>query len=98
MIHSILTIPVRAPDEGAFVEAFLRLDVLGHAARLPAFRGGWLLRPRDAGEGFVVHAWWESPEGYQSWLDAPIRATLTREIEPLLAGAMRGSLYDEISR
>lgn len=96
MTHSILTIPVRAVDEDAFIEVFHRLDVLGHAARLPAFRGGRLLRPREAGGGFVVHAWWESPEGYQSWLDAPIRATLSQEIEPLLAGPMTGSLYDEV--
>ena len=96
MTHSILTIPVRADDEDAFVETFQRLDVLGHAARLPAFRGGQLLRPREAGKGFVVHARWESPEGYEAWLEAPVRATLTEEIEPLLAGPMTGSLYEEI--
>ena len=96
MTHSILTIPVRPDDEDAFIEAFHRLDVLGHAARLPAFRGGTLLRPRAAGGGFVVHARWESPEGYQAWLEAPIRAALTQEIEPLLAGPMSGGLYEEV--
>jgi heme-degrading monooxygenase HmoA len=96
MTHSILTIPVCPVDEEAFIEAFRRLDVLGHAARLPAFCGGTLLRPRVAGGGFVVHARWESPEGYQAWLDAPIRARLAQEIEPLLAGPMSGGLYDEI--
>jgi len=60
MTHSILTIPVRAIDEDAFIEVFHR------------------------------------PDGYQSWLDAPIRATLRQEIEPLLAGPMTGSLYDEV--
>ena len=52
MTHSILTIPVRPGDEDDFVAAFMRLDVLGHAARIPAFRGGVLLRPREAGAGF----------------------------------------------
>ena len=44
--------------------------------RFPAFRGGELLRPLEEGEAFVVHARWESPAGYQAWLDAPIRAEL----------------------
>ncbi len=98
MTHSILTIPIRAADEDAFVEAFFRLDVLGHAAGIPAFRGGELLRPREPGSGFVVHARWDSPEGYQTWLDAPVRAQLTEAIAALVAGPMTSALYDEPGR
>lgn len=97
MTHSILTIPVRPGAEDAFVEAFFRLDVFGHAAQIPAFRGGELLRPRGAGEGFVVHARWDGPEGYQTWLEAPVRSRLTEEIGPYVAGPMTGRLYDELS-
>jgi heme-degrading monooxygenase HmoA len=97
MTHSILTIPVRPGEADAFVEAFHRLDVFGHAATIPAFRGGELLRPREGEDEFVVHARWESPEGYQAWLDAPVRAELTAEIDALVAGPMTSRLYDEIS-
>jgi heme-degrading monooxygenase HmoA len=94
--HSILTIPVHAGSEDAFIEAFHRLDVFGHAAQVPAFRGGELLRPCDGSSEFVVHAVWDGPEGYQAWLDAPVRATLTAEIEDLVAGPMAGRLYDQL--
>jgi heme-degrading monooxygenase HmoA len=94
--HSILTIPVRRGEEDAFVEAFLGLDVLGRAAEIPAFRGGSLLRPQQAGDAFVVHARWEGTDGYQAWLDAPVRAELTRQIEPFVAGPMTSRLYDEL--
>jgi heme-degrading monooxygenase HmoA len=93
MTHSILTIPVRPGDEDAFVAAFLRLDVLGHAAEIPAFRGGELLRPLEKGQEFVVHARWDSPEGYQAWLDAPIRSELTAGIDPFVASPMTSRLY-----
>ena len=98
MTHSILTIPIDAADEDAFVDAFFRLDVFGHAARIPAFRGGELLRPREPGSGFVVHARWETPEGYQAWLDAPVRAELTEAVAGLVAGPMTSALYDEPRR
>jgi heme-degrading monooxygenase HmoA len=93
MTHSILTIPVRAGQEAAFLDAFVRLDVFGHAARIPGFGGGELLRPVEDGDDFVVHARWETPEGYQAWLDAPVRAQLVGEIGPYVEGPMTGRLY-----
>jgi heme-degrading monooxygenase HmoA len=94
--HSILSIPVRSGTEDEFVAAFADLDVLGHAARIPAFRGGTLLRPQAAGDAFVVHARWDGPDGYQAWLDAPIRAELNQGLAPFVAGTMSGRVYDEI--
>lgn len=96
MTHSILSIPVRSGAEDEFVAAFAELDVLGHAARIPAFRGGALLRPQAGGDAFVVHARWDGPDGYQAWLDAPIRAELNEGLAPFVAGTMSGALYDEI--
>jgi heme-degrading monooxygenase HmoA len=93
MTHSILTIPVRAGEEDAFLAAFARLDVFGHAAQIPGFRGGELLRPLEDGQDFVVHARWESPEGYQAWLDAPVRAQLNGAIGAYVDGPMSGRLY-----
>lgn len=98
MTHSILTIPVHSGAEDAFVAAFAELDVLGHAAQIPAFRGGALLRAREAGEPFVVHARWDGPEGYQAWLDTPIRAELNEAIAPFVADAMTGHVYDEVNQ
>lgn len=98
MTHSILTIPVRSGVEDDFVSTFEALDVLGHAARIPAFRSGVLLRPREAGEAFIVHARWEGSDGYQAWLDAPIRAELNEALAPFLAGATSGCLYDEVGQ
>jgi heme-degrading monooxygenase HmoA len=72
--------------------------VLGHAARIPAFRGGTLLRPQAPGDAFVVHARWDGPEGYQAWLDAPIRAELNEGLAPYVEGTMSGRLYDEIAQ
>ncbi len=95
--HSLLTIPVRAGAEAEFVAAFHRLDVFAHAAAVPEFQGGELLRPQDGGSTFVVHARWASPAGYRAWLDAPVRATLTAEIGELVGGAMTSALYDEVS-
>jgi heme-degrading monooxygenase HmoA len=95
--HSLLTIPVRPGAEDAFVDAFHRLDVFGHAAQVPEFEGGELLRPQDGGSTFVVHARWASPEGYQAWLDAPVRATLTGQIEDLVGGAMTSALYFDVT-
>jgi heme-degrading monooxygenase HmoA len=95
--HSILTIPVRTGSEEAFVDAFHRLDVFGHASQVPAFRGGELLRPQDGSSEFVVHAVWDGAEGYQAWLDAPVRANLTAEIEDLVAGPMTSRLYDDVA-
>src|ERR1700760_2517019 len=94
--HSLLTIPVRDGAVEAFVDAFHRLDVFGHAAQGPESQGGELLRPQDGGTTFVVHARWASPAGYQAWLDAPVRATLTAEIEGLVGGEMSSALYDEV--
>ncbi len=88
-------IPVRSGAEDAFVEAFIRLDVFGHAAEIPGFRGGELLRPQEVGEPFAVHARWEGQEGYQAWLDAPIRAELNAQIGQYVAGAMSGRLYEQ---
>lgn len=96
LTHSILKIPVRSGAEDDFVAMFARLDVFGHAAAIPAFRGGALLRPQDAGEDFVVHARWDGPSGYQAWLDAPIRAELNEQIGTFLSGSMSGLLYDEV--
>ncbi len=93
--HSLLTIPVHPGKEDAFVEAFHRLDVFGHASQVPAFRGGHLLRPHDGSGEFVVHAVWDGPEGYQAWLDAPVRAELAAQIGDLVAGEMSGRLYDD---
>jgi heme-degrading monooxygenase HmoA len=94
--HSLLTIPVRSGSEDAFVDAFHRLDVFRHAAEVPEFRGGELLRPQD-GSTFVVHARWASPAGYQAWLEAPVRATLTGEIEGLVGGEMTVQLFEDVT-
>jgi heme-degrading monooxygenase HmoA len=88
-------IPVRSGAEDAFVETFVRLGVFGHAAQIEAFCGGELLRPHEAGEAFVVHARWSDREGYQAWLDAPIRAKLNEEIGRFVDGELTGRLYDE---
>ena len=93
--HSLLTIPVKPGKEDAFVATFHRLDVFGHAAQVPAFRGGHLLRPRDGSAEFVVHAEWDGPDGYQAWLDAPVRAELTAELDGLLDGEPTGRLFDD---
>src|SRR3954451_2541980 len=93
--HSLLTIPVREGAADALVEAFHRLDVFGHAAQVPGFQGGELLRPQE-GSTFVVHARWASPAGYQAWLDAPVRATLSGELDDLVAGPMTSALYDGV--
>jgi heme-degrading monooxygenase HmoA len=95
--HSLLTIPVLPGKEEAFVATFHRLDVFGHAAQLAAFRGGRLLRPRDDSGLFVVHAEWDGPEGYQAWLDAPVRAELTAQLDGLVAGDPVGRLFDDAS-
>jgi heme-degrading monooxygenase HmoA len=94
--HSLLTIPVRAGAEDAFVDLFQRLEVLRHAAGVAGFEGGELLRPQDGGT-FVVHARWGSAAGYQAWLDAPVRATLNAELENLVDGTMTVALYEEAS-
>jgi heme-degrading monooxygenase HmoA len=88
-------IPVRSGSEDAFVELFIRLGIFGHAARIEAFRGGELLRPHDEGEAFVVHARWSGRDGYQAWLDAPIRAELNEAIGRYVDGEVTGRLYDE---
>ena len=95
--HSLLTIPVLVGAEDAFVAAFHRLGVFAHAAEVPEFLGGEPLRPQDGGSSFVVHARWASHAGYQAWLDAPVRATLTAEIGGLVGGAMTSALYDEVA-
>jgi heme-degrading monooxygenase HmoA len=94
-MHSILTIPVRPGAEDAFVEAFSRLDVFGHAAAIPSFRSGVLLRPLEPGAPFVVHARWDGADGYQAWLDAPVRAELNAQIGAFVDGIGAGSLYEE---
>ena len=45
-----------------------------------------------------MHARWETPEGYQAWLDAPVRAELTEAVAGLVAGPMTSALYDEPQR
>ena len=55
------------------------------------------VRPQAPGDAFVVHARWDGPDGYQAWLDAPIRAELNEWLAPFVAGTMSGSLYDEIA-
>jgi heme-degrading monooxygenase HmoA len=91
--HSLLTIPVRAGSEDAFVETFHRLGVFAHAGGIQGFGGGELLRPHE-GSTFVVHARWASAAGYQAWLDAPVRATLNAELAAHVDGPMTSALYE----
>jgi len=91
--HSILTIPVKAGAEDEFAHGFNALRVFEHAGRIAGFRGGRLLRPLAPGEPFVVVAEWDAPEGYQAWLDSPVREELARAMSVLVEGEMTGALF-----
>jgi heme-degrading monooxygenase HmoA len=71
--------------------------VFDHAGRIPAFRGGELLRPLTAGAPFVVVARWDEPAGYDAWLEAPIRAELQERMGPYVDGQMHGEVYEEVA-
>ena len=94
-VVSILHLPVRSGNEDALVDAFARLEIFRHSEQSGGFLGGRLLRPRNGGP-FVVMAEWESDAAYRGWLENPIRAELSAQIEPLLNGDVEaGRLYED---
>ena len=94
-VVSLLQLPVRPGSEDALVDAFARLEVFRHSDQSGGFLGGRLLRPRDGGP-FVVMAEWESDAAYRGWLENPVRAGLSPQIEPLLSGDVEaGRLYED---
>lgn len=94
-VVSLLQLPVRPGSEDALVDAFARLEVFRHSEQSGGFLGGRLLRPRDGGP-FVVMAEWESDAAYRGWLENPVRAGLSAQIEPLLSGDVEaGRLYED---
>jgi heme-degrading monooxygenase HmoA len=97
LTQSLLQIPVRPGAEDEFARRFRAQRVFEHAASIPGFRGGRLLRPLEPGGSFVVSADWDSPDAYQAWLGAPIRDQLTQALDDLVAGAMTAALFVDVT-
>ena len=92
--YSLLHIPVEAGKEDEFVATFARLRVFASSDEGGGFRGARLLRPVGEGDTtFVVVAEWDSAAAYQGWLDNPVRETLGSELEPFVAGEVRGGAF-----
>ncbi len=98
MIVSVLRLPVRHGHVEDLARAFDELDVFGHSEQSGGFLGGRFLRPLAEGAPVVVIAEWETPAGYQGWLDNPVRKELSEQLAPLLADeVVAGELYEEVS-
>jgi heme-degrading monooxygenase HmoA len=96
-VVSVLRLPVRPGQVEELARAFSELDVFGHSKRSGGFLGGRFLRPLAEGAPVVVIAEWETPDGYQGWLDNPVRYELSERLAPLLADEVDGDLYEEVS-
>jgi heme-degrading monooxygenase HmoA len=94
-VISVLTLPVRAGSEEGIARAYDEAQIFERSRESGGFLSGRLLRPREAGEPFLVIAEWESPADYQRWLDNPVRATLGQHISPHLEGDVpTGKVYE----
>ena len=95
-IVSVLRLRVRPEAAAGFATRFHELDVFERSAESGGFLGGRLLRPLAEGAPFLVVAEWEDASAYQDWLDNPVRAQLSIQIEPLLADeVVAGELFEE---
>jgi heme-degrading monooxygenase HmoA len=93
----VLRLPLRREAAVAFAAQFRELRVFERSAESGGFLAGRLLRPLRDGDPFLVIAEWKDADAYQAWLDNPVRAELTRRIEPLLAGeVLPGELFEEV--
>jgi heme-degrading monooxygenase HmoA len=96
-IVSALRLPVRPEAAAEFAARFQELDVFERSAESGGFLGGRLLRPLVEGAPFLVIAEWEHAGAYQAWLDNPVRAELSEQIDPLLTGeVVPGELFEEV--
>lgn len=86
---------LRARPGGAaeIVRRYGELGVFEHAARVVGFRSARLLMSSDEPDELLVIAEWESLDAYDDWLASPVRAELSRELEPLLDGEPRVSRW-----
>ena len=95
-IVSVLRLAVRPEAAAGFAARFRELAVFERSAESGGFLGGRLLRPLADGAPFLVVAEWEHAGAYQAWLDNPVRAELSEQIDPLLAGeVVAGELFEE---
>ena len=93
--HSLLTIPVRAGSEDAFVETFHRLDVFGARRGDPGVRRrGAAAAARAAARSSSTRAG-RAPPATRRGSTHPSARPSTRELAALVDGPMTSSLYDE---
>jgi heme-degrading monooxygenase HmoA len=83
-VVSVLALSVRPSARAAFTQRFAELRVFELARQSGGFMSGRLLIPVAEDANFLVVADWQSAEDYRAWLDNPIRAELTRELESML--------------
>ena len=85
VIRSVLTLRAAAGKAAELEELYARRGVLDRARRFPGCRDAVLLRSLDGGSAtHLVIADWDTPEDYQSWVDDPWRAALSRQLAELL--------------
>lgn len=95
-VVSVLALAVRPEVSEAFEQRFAELGVFERADQSGGFLGGRLLRPLTEDGCFLVVADWAGAEEYQAWLDNPMRAELTSQLEPmLLSEPAAGDLFEE---
>lgn len=92
-MQSVLALRARPGGAEEIVRRYGELAVFEHAARVRGFRWGRLLVSRDEPDELLVIAAWESLDAYDEWLASPVRAELSRELEPLLDGEPRVSRW-----
>jgi heme-degrading monooxygenase HmoA len=95
-VVSVLTLAVRPGVAEEFTQRFAELQVFERSRQSGGFLGGRLLRPLAPDGRFLVIADWVRAEDYQAWLDNPVRAELTSQLEPmLLSEPLAGDLFEE---
>lgn len=85
-VHSTLLLRARPGDGAEIVRRYRELGVFDRVALEPGFRSATLQASADDPDELLVIAHWDSLEAYDGWLASPIRAELSQQLEPLLAG------------
>jgi heme-degrading monooxygenase HmoA len=96
MIRSVLYFSILPGRTQDFVDEFRRLEVLQIASAQPGFLRSQLHVPLEGDGMAMVTADWETAEGYQGWLDNPVRETIGASLDPFLDEDGEGRLFEVV--
>jgi quinol monooxygenase YgiN len=93
-VRSVLYLQPKPGCRQALIDAFRRIDVIGHAMEQEGCLGVEMLAPDDSSAALAVIALWTGREGIDGWDRNPWRAESTTELDQLIEQEPVRAVYD----